>query len=70
MRRRHGLNVYLNVPDDFLEAEDETNIYGQLEHGEIVTAVGPRQGIWIEHDKGGWSPMFDTNGRTRLAPLL
>jgi len=62
------LNVYLDIPENDIERCDKTNIINQLESGEIVTSVGPRKGVWIEHDKGGWSPTV-LDGFTRLRPV-
>lgn len=62
------LNVYLNIPESKYEAEDPTNIINKLQHGEIVVALSPKEGIWIEHDGGGWSAMT-IDGFDRLEPL-
>uniref|UniRef100_A0A7S1G0U4 Uncharacterized protein n=1 Tax=Corethron hystrix TaxID=216773 RepID=A0A7S1G0U4_9STRA len=62
------LNVYLNVPRDDFEAQDESNIVNRLEDGEIVTTTGPDEGCWIEHDAGGWSSSI-IDGKVRLEPL-
>lgn len=62
------LNVYLIIPETEYEAQDKTNIMGRLKHGEIVRSTSPQEGIWIEHDKGGWSPSV-VDGMTRLVPI-
>ena len=93
----NGLAVYPFVPEDEVEARDESNILDWLEHGEIVEAVRAKKVtddsvpppstavmaaamiynvpskiqseiLWIEHDKGGWSPTI-VDGVTRLIPI-
>ena len=59
------LNVYLTIPEDEYEALDPTNIIHQLQNGDIVKSTAPKEGIWIEHDQGGWSAE-SLNGMTRL----
>jgi hypothetical protein len=27
----------------------------QLSEGDIVTSIGPKDGDWVFHDRGGWS---------------
>jgi hypothetical protein len=92
-----GLAIYPFVPENDMEANDESNVLDWLDHGEIVTAVRkkkvadanvdpPRMAVvaataiynvqhkirtdilWIEHDKGGWSPSI-VDGVTRLVPI-
>eukprot|EP00531_Pseudo-nitzschia_arenysensis_P008089 CAMPEP_0116115594 /NCGR_PEP_ID=MMETSP0329-20121206/587_1 /TAXON_ID=697910 /ORGANISM="Pseudo-nitzschia arenysensis, Strain B593" /LENGTH=235 /DNA_ID=CAMNT_0003609031 /DNA_START=121 /DNA_END=828 /DNA_ORIENTATION=- len=92
-----GLAIYPYIPDDEVEANDESNILDWLDHGEIVTAIRSktvadesvppppmavmaataiynidpkiqRDVLWIEHDRGGWSPTI-VDGTTRLIPL-
>lgn len=92
-----GLAIYGFVPENDMEANDESNVLDWLNHGEIVTAVRrkkvtdtnvdpPRMAVmavaaiynvqhkirtdilWIEHDKGGWSPSI-VDGVTRLVPI-
>mmetsp|Transcript_23022 Transcript_23022/g.33980 ORF Transcript_23022/g.33980 Transcript_23022/m.33980 type:complete len:171 (-) Transcript_23022:82-594(-) len=62
------LNVYLNIPENEYEAKDPTNIFHRLKHGEVVQAVSPQDGIWIEHDGGGWSAKT-IDGMARLEPM-
>ena len=93
------LKIYLMVPENEVEATDESNVLDYLEHGEVITAVGKRrvapsdpvrpevlaasiiynagdpsvlrkhrEVLWIEHDKGGWSPCA-IDGVTRLVPI-
>ncbi len=93
----NGLAVYPYVPDDEMEADDQSNVLDWLDHGEIVTAIRSktvadarapppplavvaatliynidpkiqRDVLWIEHDRGGWSPTI-VDGKTRLIPL-
>lgn len=93
----NGLAVYPFVPEDEVEANDESNILDWLEHGEIVEAIRTKKVsddsvtppsmavmaatliynvpnkietdvLWIEHDKGGWSPTI-VDGVTRLIPI-
>lgn len=59
------LNVYLTIPEDEYEALDPTNIIHQLRNGDIVKSTAPKEGIWIEHDQGGWSAE-SLDGMTRL----
>ena len=73
------------IPDNDLEANDKTNIFDRLNHGDIITSVCQRKVpntfnsrdndkdtdliIWIEHDQGGWSPST-VNGVQRLIPII
>ena len=92
-----GLAIYPFVPEDQVEADDESNVLDRLGHGEIVTAIRSkkvadesvppppmvvkaatliynvqpkihRYVLWIEHDRGGWSPTI-VDGATRLIPI-
>eukprot|EP00592_Proboscia_alata_P027155 CAMPEP_0194434068 /NCGR_PEP_ID=MMETSP0176-20130528/80887_1 /TAXON_ID=216777 /ORGANISM="Proboscia alata, Strain PI-D3" /LENGTH=192 /DNA_ID=CAMNT_0039252017 /DNA_START=32 /DNA_END=610 /DNA_ORIENTATION=+ len=63
------LNVYLMIPENEVEAKDESNIINRLVDGETVESIGPSRGIWIEHDGGGWSPSI-VDGHTRLTRLF
>lgn len=92
-----GLAIYPFVPENAVEANDESNVLDRLDTGEIVTAVRrksvadasaepPRMSVvaataiynvqlkirtdilWIEHDRGGWSPCI-VDGETRLIPV-
>ena len=62
------LNVYIIIPETETERNDPTNVIGELDHGEIVTAIGPNEGMWIEHDYGGWSERI-VDGVSRLLPI-
>ena len=90
------LKVYLFVPENDFDANDETNVFDRLRNGEIVTSVRRKKRvvkindddaksnnnnknqssnnnnenvvIWIEHDRGGWSPSI-VAGVTRLIPI-
>mmetsp|Transcript_26226 Transcript_26226/g.72012 ORF Transcript_26226/g.72012 Transcript_26226/m.72012 type:complete len:220 (-) Transcript_26226:1845-2504(-) len=44
------------------------NVVNQLSDGQIVTATGPKRGIWIPHDGGGWS-VSKYEGFTWLEPI-
>ncbi len=92
-----GLAIYPFVPEDEVEANDESNVLDWLDQGEIVTAIRSkkvadesvppppiavkaatliynvqpkihRDVLWIEHDRGGWSPTI-VDGTTRLIPI-
>lgn len=107
------LKIYLFVPEDEIDASDESNVMDRLQNGEIVTSertktvaeandeaaaaaaaeaarvpvavaaaraiynvpgpappasASPSGVLWIEHDRGGWSPSV-VNGATRLIPI-
>jgi len=58
------LNIYREPGDPF----DTDNIVGRLKDGQIVTSTGPPQGLWIQHNGGGWS-MSKYGGFARLEAL-
>jgi len=62
------LIVYLVIPETEYESRDETNIIHHLKNGDIVKSTAPRKGIWIEHDRGGWSAS-SIDGMERLRPI-
>ena len=93
-----GLAIYAYVPENAVEANDESNVVDRLDPGEIIVAKRikkfpdanappPRLAVvaataiynvqnsirtdilWIEHDRGGWSPSF-VDGVRRLVPIV
>jgi len=46
---------FLNVHNEPTDPFDTDNIVDTLSEGQIVTSIGPSQGLWINHDAGGWS---------------
>jgi hypothetical protein len=90
------LKVYLFLPENDWDANDESNVFDRLNHGEIITSINKEkisastsasdsnnntdndtddylsvgeEVIWIEHDRGGWSPTT-VDGIIRLIPIL
>jgi len=92
------LKVYLFLPENDWDANDESNVFDRLDHGEIITSINKEkitasasasasdsninpdndtddyssvgeEVIWIEHDRGGWSPTT-VDGIIRLIPIL
>lgn len=75
------LKVYLFIPENKWDLNDESNVIYRLDHGEVITStktetirgVDNKQQqqlttttvLWIEHDRGGWSPSI-VDGITRL----
>merc|ERR1712224_1114287 len=49
--QRGFLNVHYEPSDPYMSE----NVVNQLSDGQIVTATGPKRGIWVPHDGGGWS---------------
>jgi len=62
--QRGFLNVHYEPSDPYMSQ----NVVNQLSDGDIVTATGPRRGIWIPHDGGGWS-VYKYGGFTWLEPI-
>lgn len=65
IRTQQGfLNVHYEPSDPYMLE----NVVNQLSDGQIVTATGPKRGIWIPHDGGGWS-VCKYGGFTWLEPI-
>lgn len=62
--QRGFLNVHYEPSDPYMVE----NVVNQLSDGQIVTATGPKRGIWIPHDGGGWS-VSKYEGFTWLEPI-
>mmetsp|Transcript_4834 Transcript_4834/g.10029 ORF Transcript_4834/g.10029 Transcript_4834/m.10029 type:complete len:177 (+) Transcript_4834:286-816(+) len=59
---------FLNVHHEPIDPYMSENVVNQLSDGQIVTATGPKRGIWIPHDGGGWS-VFKYGGFTWLEAI-
>jgi len=62
--QRGFLNVHYEPSDPYMSE----NVVNQLSDGQIVTATGPKRGIWVPHDGGGWS-VCKYGGFTWLEPI-
>jgi len=62
--QRGFLNVHYEPSDPYMSE----NVVNQLSDGQIVTATGPKRGIWVPHDGGGWS-VSKYGGFTWLEPI-
>lgn len=62
--QRGFLNVHYEPVDPYMSE----NVVNQLSDGQIVTATGPKRGIWVPHDGGGWS-VCKYGGFTWLEPI-
>mmetsp|Transcript_6091 Transcript_6091/g.14767 ORF Transcript_6091/g.14767 Transcript_6091/m.14767 type:complete len:177 (+) Transcript_6091:282-812(+) len=59
---------FLNVHHEPIDPYMSENVVNQLSDGQIVTATGPKRGMWVPHDGGGWS-VCKYGGFTWLEPI-